>query len=209
MEIRYFKSCKDIFIYEFFQILETNDYRYLVKGWDEDEEIAIDQDKAKKKWEAIYEEYCKLSEDNKALLYFAVFSELLYLETRFQVVAMLIQQLIKRSDDKEAVALYAEELKAWKYRINLNNPIDGEIQRLHRQLKQSKNKIRLKKDELEGFKPEKGEEPMSLTEQVVSLELALGKNEINPRTTTVEKFVVMIQKLKEQNKKQASHGRRE
>jgi hypothetical protein len=181
----------------------------LVKGWDEETKISIDDKKAKEKWEKIYEEYCTLSGDNDALMYFAVFSEVLYLETRYQVAEMLIGQLEKRLDDKEAIELYAEELKQWKYRVNLNAPVGKEIERLYQQLKQSKNKIRLKNDQLDGFKPDDDSEPMSITEQIVSLELALGKNEINPRTTTVEKFVMMIKKLKQQNDQKSRHARRE
>ena len=86
------------------------------------------------------------------------------------------------------------------YKINPEADLTSEIERMIVQIKQSQNKIRLKQNELETYKPEEGEEEkMSLTAQVVKLEQALNRNEINPKTTMMEKWIAMIKEVKETN----------
>jgi len=207
-DIRYYKGCKDIPVFNFFQCLETNSYLYLIKDWDEESEIKVDESDLRKRFDAIYEEYCKMSEDNSSLMYFALFCELTYLETRFSFAQKLLTLLAKRPKDNEAIVAYAEELRGWDYKMNLEKPFSDEMNRLVVQLKQSQNKIRLKQNELELMKPEENDTPSSFMDQLVSLEVALEKNEINPRTTTLEKWISLIKNLKAKNEQlKKRHGR--
>lgn len=213
MEFTYYKSCDRLSIYAFHKVLSTDDFRYLIIGVDEYAEdfndLVINEELADKNWAEIYNEYCKLSEDNRSLMYFSLCSELLYLETRFKMASMLLSSLIKRSGEaEEIVELYLKELDGWKYKIDRNKPIIQEIDRMFIKLKQSKNKIRLKTNELDSYKPSDDSEEMSLMEQVISLELALGKNIIDPKETSVERWVGMMKNLKKTNKIKASNGRK-
>ena len=209
MGLRYYKGCDRLSIYSFHQVLRTNNLRYLVIGADEYAEdfetMEIDEDIASKHWTAIYDEYCKLSEDNKSLMYFGLCSELLYLETRFKISSMLLGQLIKRriDEDDEVIELYLKELDGWKYKIDRDKDITDEINRMFVKLNQSKNKIRLKADEVDSYKPEDDNEPMTLMDQVIALELALGKNKIEPKETSVDRWVGMIKNLKQTNESKA------
>ena len=210
--MRYSRNCSEISVFSFYQVLEANDFRYIVMGWDGYEQLPkeFSEDTAKEHWAVIYEEYCKLSSDTKSLMYFAIACELLYLETRFEVAHRLIKQLILRKDVPEAVVLYIDALRTCNYKINPKVDLDEEIERIVVQLKQSQNKINLKKNELETFKPEEGDsEPMSLTEQMVKLEQALGRNEINPKKTSIEKFVAMIKEVKEINEHKAKMNKKQ
>ena len=213
MEFKYYKSCDRLSIYAFHKVLSTNNLRYLIIGQDEYaddfEDLAIDENLASEYWASIYDEYCKLSEDNKSLMYFGLCSELLYLETRFKMASMLLGQLIKRLDaGQEVIELYLVELDGWNYKIKRDKPIAEEINRMFTQLKQSQNKIRLKTDEVEGYKPSDDDEPMSLMQQVLRLEVAIPKERIDPKETSVERWVGMIQNLKESNESKAKNVRK-
>lgn len=208
--MRYSRNCSEISVFSFYGVLEKDDFRFLVIGWDGYDQIEINETEAKEHWANIYEEYCKLSSDTKSLMYFAVACELLYLETRFEVATRLVKQLIVRKDVPEAVTLYIEALRTCDYKINPEVDLDEEIERIVIQIKQSQNKIRLKRDELDTFKPEDTDsEPMTLTEQMVKLEQALGRNEINPKTTSIEKFVAMIKEVKEINEHRAKMNKKQ
>ena len=213
MELSYYKGCDRLSIYSFHMILRTNNLRYLVIGADEYAEdfetLPINEELAAKYWATIYDEYCKLSEDNKSLMYFGLCSELLYLETRFKMTSMLLGQLIKRLDESdEVIELYLKELDGWGYKINRDKNITEQINLMFVKLKQSQNKIRLKTDEVESYKPEDDDEPMTLMDQVIALELALGKNKIEPKETSVERWVGMIKNLKQTNESKARNVRK-
>lgn len=205
--MRYSRNCSEIMVHNFYAILETNDFRWMVIGWDGYEEIEINETEANELWNTIYSDYCKLSQDNKSLLYFATACELLYLETRFQIATRLVKQLIIRKDVPEAVTLYIEALRECKYKINPEKDLEKEIERIVTQIRQSQNKIRLKKDELDGFKPSEDEEPMSLTAQVVKLEQALSRNEIDPKKTSIEKWASMIREVGEMNEQRKKYSK--
>lgn len=214
MSLDCYRDCSELSIFLFFQILETGNLNLLLKNEqgealkkhgepsEEQNEEPEYSDEIRELWTDIYNEYCKLSEDNKSLMYFAVCSELLYLEARFEMATILLDQLEKRREHPAIAEWYIEELSKWKYVIDQNKPLDKELERMARKLKASTNKIRLKKDELKGFQSDDDEEAMTLTEQIVRMELILNKNEINPKKTSVEKFVVMMKEIERKNKAQ-------
>ena len=84
-ETRYYRNCDELSVYNFHKILETNDYSYLIVGFDGYDKLEFDEKKADELWGNIYEEYCKLTKNNKSLLYFSIFQELLYLKTRYKL----------------------------------------------------------------------------------------------------------------------------
>jgi len=194
-ETRYYRNCNELSVYNFHKILETNNYAYLVVGFDEYEKININEKEASDVWNLIYEEYCKLTEDNKSLLYFAIFQELLYLKTRFEVATTLLKQLSNGIDDKTVVLKYINALRVWKYKINKDKPLDEELDRMVNQLKASTNKIQIKQSELEDLNVNNSDK-LSLIEQVVKLELALGKNEIDIKKTVVSKYIALFKEVK-------------
>ena len=194
-ETRYYRNCNELSVYNFHKILETNNYSYLIVGFDEYEKININEKEASDVWNLIYEEYCKLTEDNKSLLYFAIFQELLYLKTRFEVATTLLKQLSNGIDDKIVVLKYINALRVWKYKINKDKPLDEELDRMVNQLKASTNKIQIKQSELEDLNVNNSDK-LSLIEQVVKLEQALGRNEIDIKKTVVSKYIALFKEVK-------------
>lgn len=180
--------------------METGNYAYLVYGWDEYRKAFQDDDHCKELWSEIYNEYCKITQDNTSLLYYDIHKELSYLKTRYYIVSKLLDIMVSGTvlDNEKLLNTYIEALKSWRYFINTSKPIEMEIQRMYRDLKLSENKIGLKESELEAFDSNE-EERASFTSEVVGLELALNKNNIDPKKTSVEKWRAMIDNLKERN----------
>jgi hypothetical protein len=193
-ETRYYRNCDELSVYNFHKVLETNNYSYLIVGFDDYKEVKFDEKEADELWGNIYEEYCRLTKNNKSLLYFAIFQELLYLRTRYQVARILLMQLSNGNNKEEFVLDCIERLREWKYKIDKEKPLKDELARMIHQLKVSENKIQIKQSELEDLKVDEGEK-LSLIEQNVKLELALGKNKINTKKTSVSEHVALFNEV--------------
>jgi hypothetical protein len=193
-ETRYYRNCDELSVYNFHKILETNNYSYLIVGFDDYKELKFDEKEADELWGNIYEEYCRLTKNNKSLLYFAIFQELLYLKTRYQVARILLMQLSNENNKEKFVLDCIEKLREWKYKIDKEKPLKDELARMIHQLKVSENKIQIKQSELEDLKVDEGEK-LSLIEQNVKLELALGKNKINTKKTSVSEHVALFNEV--------------
>jgi hypothetical protein len=170
----------------------------MVYGWDEFSEVEFDKDEALKLWKEIYSEYTLLTDDNKTVMYYQLILLISGLETKRYVVSKLIEQILPNDKDEETLKLYLAALKEWNYKINPEVPLHEECLRILRDLRAMENRIRLKRNELESYKTEG--EKMTLTQQVVKLERALEKNNIDPRTTSVEKWLMMLKEVGEMNK---------
>lgn len=195
-----YRNCSEIFVYNFFKIIETQNLIWLVVGYDGYDKVKYDVKQAKENWDNIFEEYFKLKGDNKTLLYLEIQSELLYLKARFQTASMLLGRLEKGVLNDELRIQFIEHLADWNYVINREKPLDNEIERMYRQLMASKNKINLKEQELKDLNIGGDKSNMSLIEQTIKLEQALGRNEINLKTTTLEKYIGLIKEVEEINR---------
>lgn len=177
--------------------METTDYSYLVKGWDEETSIKFTEDQRKQAvdiWAGIYNEYCKLTSNNKALLFYSTSKRLLYLETRKAIGAKLLTQLLMRDMDKETFLSYIETLRMWEFPYKGEEKTLEQLEEIGRMLRAADNEIGLKKDELKKMR-ETGE-PIPLEKQVVQVEQALGRNLVDPRKTSVVKWVFLLGEVK-------------
>jgi len=190
--MRYHKSCSTLSIYAFDKISDTSDMRFMVIGWDEFEDIEVDEKVAQELWKEIFNEYIVLSDDNKITMYYTALGELSYLKARKYTVSKLLDRLV-HIEDKKMIDAYISELKKWKFIIKKDKPFKDEIIRMFIQLKATDNKINLKESELKGYR-ESGVK-VSLTEQVVKLEDATGRNLIDPKHTSVEKWLMIIKNV--------------
>lgn len=197
MDCAYYRDCSELSIYLFHRIVRTGELSLLLVDPKAERGPELTDDKLREVWRDIYDEYCKLAEDNKSLMYFMLCDELLYLETRYNVASTLLKQIEIRYDEPEAVDAFITELAQWDFRINRSKPLEEEMDRMYRSLRASTNKIRLKRDELKTYKS--NEEPMTLNEQVLKVELALGKNSIDPKTTMVDTWIFMLKEIEKRN----------
>ena len=185
-----YKDCSDIPIWNFDIIYKTNDFKYLVVGFDGYGDTEIPKG-ANERWQEIKNEWVKLMDDNTIAYYHQLLLECIYLETRYNVVEMLLKMIFQRDMDEETLNNYKDSLKEWRYIWNDKNDKYVEIKRLLKQLKGSKNKINLKIDELKKLKEEHdlSGEGTSLEKQAVILEQITGKNNIDVKTTSVSKWI--------------------
>lgn len=205
--MRYAENCEQITVHSFYAIIEKDDFRYIIIGWDEYSELLeFDEEKARKNWNEIYNEYCKLSQDNQTLLFFELQCELIYLENRLFIGNELLNQLEKRKNSPEAIMIYGDALIKWKLRFKFENDVDSEIAKLRKDLVGSENKIRLKKNELEGLVNEDNEEGMSLSRQLLKMSIALKKDKIDARKTSMVEYIDMLAEIKEINEIRSKNG---
>lgn len=205
-----YKGCSDLPIYNFYKIIETKNFSYLYVHWDEYEEDIKEHEDDDKLWRNIYNDYCKLTNDNKTLLYYDLILEISWFKSRIQVVTKLLNQLMSGEKTNERVSMYVEEINKWKFSIDKSRPLVDEVQKVLRGLNISQNKIRLKEQEVENLRlSDEEKEDVAFMKQLVQLERSSGRNEIDPKKTSVEKWVAIILDTKElQEQKAKAHGRK-
>lgn len=195
--LRYYRDCDSLPIYNFHKILETKNLNYLYLDYDEYEDIESDKDLSET-WSSIYEEYLKLTNDNTTLMYYELTEEVLYLETRYKVAFTLINNLVNIPMTDEFVFAYCQELSKWKFKIDLEKDLGEELDKAIKQLKASEVRLKLKQKELKDLIDKNNDgESLSLVKQVVKLEQGLGRNNIDPKTTSVTKWIALIEQVRE------------
>lgn len=200
-----FNGCEDLPIANFDIIYKTNDFRYLVVGWDGYAEIKVPKG-ANERWDKIKNEWVELLDDNSVAYYYQLMSECAYLQTRYKVVEKLLKEILERDMNNETFETYINALYQWRYKWNRKNEKFLELKRLAQQWVSSKNKMDMKLDELEELrkKNDNDGETSSLEKQAVILEQITGKNNIDIRTTSVKKWLEITkvaQKINEQRRK--------
>lgn len=197
MEHRYYKSCSDLPIYNFDKILGTQDLRYLIIGWDEEKDVKLDEGfDALRRWLSIHSEYSSLINDNTSFVFFQLKDEIMRMQTRIYFVEALALQVATRDMPEDVSVRYMEEISKWGVPINPKGDYKVELRKAAKTMRGAKMKLRLKRDALK--KIEKDNEGSSnLIKQVVKLEQGLSRNNIDPKKTSVEKWVYLTQELKE------------
>jgi len=186
-------SCADIMIYNFDKIADTNDFRYMVIGWDGYDELEYDVEAAEKNWHVIYNEYAVLSDDNKTILYYSTLIDLNNIKAIHYVVGEIIN-LLPTLRTEESVNNFLDELAAYKFKTDRKASFADQIEQAKQMHRFYTNKIELKQNELDNLKGIA--ERVPLMKQVVRLERALKRDLIDPKTTTVEKWQFLIDELK-------------
>jgi len=185
-----YKDCGDLPIRNFDIIYKTNDFNYLVVEFDGYNEVAIPKG-ANERWQEIKKEWVELIDDNTIAYYHQLISEVVYLQTRYDVSGMLLKEIFERTMHEETLEVYINALKEWKYIWNRKASKLVEIKRLLQQRKASENKLNLKLDELKDLQKENENEDdaTTLEKQAVILEQITGKNNIDINTTSVRKWL--------------------
>lgn len=186
-----YKNCSDLPIWNFNAIKESNDFRYLVVGYDGYKDIEVPKG-ANERWQEIRNEWVKLIDDNEVAYYYSLVLEVIYLQTRYNVVKTWLNEMFNRPDmEGETLDLYIKMLKEWKYKWNKKAHKFDNIQRLLKQLKMSQNKISLKLSELEDLKAKydnEGGDDLSIERQRIIINKSTGFN-IDLKTDSVKTWV--------------------
>lgn len=183
-----FLGTEDMPIYNFDKVISTNDLRYLVVDWDYRSEIEIPED-AESKWDEIYNEYCLKTQNNKSLTYYALISEVSYLETRYNILIILIKAL--REGNKE---LFGKEINSWGFKFNIKGNVLEQLPLLSNQLRAAKQKIDVRLTSLNAMKSD--EVSTSLIKQCIKLKRVTGLD-IDTKKTSVDEWIAIHEEAKE------------
>lgn len=202
-----YKNCQDLPIFNFDVIYRTNDFKFLVVGYDGYKDIQVPKG-ANERWQEIKNEWVKLLDDNVIIQYYQLILETTYLQTRYNVVKSLLEQIYKRDMDSETMESYIEALAKWKYHWNKKNEKLVEIKRLLKQLKASQNKISLKLDLIEKMQKENNftDDVSSLEKQQVVLEKITGIR-INIKKDSTAKWIEICKLATEINEQKRRNGK--
>lgn len=194
-KVHFYKGCSDISIFNLDQIATTNNYSYMVIGYDGYNEVDFDEIKAQELWEKIYNDFCKLGNDNTSLLYYELLEQLSYLKMRKLFVLSFLNQLEFFKKPDFILELYFSELAEWGYKIDSKNPLTDELDKMYLLVRGNDNKIGLVESEIK-FLKEDEQEPVSLVKQAIKLAQGLGKERIDTKTTTAEEWIGLFDELK-------------
>ncbi len=190
--------------------METGNYAYLTMGWDEYSEVHYDKEEAIKVWGGIYNEYCTLTNNTKAIQFYRDNQRLAFLHLKKETGSRILTQIALREMKEKTLKGYIDALRNLGFKYDVYEKTPEKIKDLDRQLRAMNNQIDLLADSIEKMKA-KGE-AVSFSKEIVKVEQALGRNVVDPKTTSTEKWVYLIQEIRElneQRRKQLSkYGRK-
>jgi hypothetical protein len=199
--MKIYKTCRELSMFRFYEILDTKEYKYLLKDYD----IEIDE-KLKSElneiWIEIFKEYIVLKDDREIKKSFRKLALINKLETKLSICTNLLNCFLNQST-KKGQKIIVKELGHWGYHIRLNKPLQEEINRVISGFKALKSSIEIKKVEFKKeFEKELSEEKINIDRQIVNVEQILG-NVINSNTTMVSKWIEYVKTAEYKAKKVA------
>ena len=207
-----YKSCKTLPMYNFYEILGSEDYRWLLKDFNEDIDTNI-QDTEKVRLETIFKdifnEYIELKNDIKIINNLKQRAIIANLENRMFWGATLLKLYIQNPTEGTAKAL-----KDWKFKVDFKGSLEKEIQSLSNQLKSLKTRLNIEiskyENTLEKNKSKK-DVKFNIDEQTINIAKVLDLNfPIIAKTTTVAQWVAYCKNaeniIKQRNKQKENKG---
>lgn len=173
----YHKSIRTLPIWNFTQVLQTQDLKYLWKDEEGKEDLT-------KVWREIYNEYCKAAKvDNR---HFKQIAKIEDLKLKHYKLKLLLVLVIDKSYEVREKAKQA--LKGYNYIFREGKRFKDEYERLKKQLGSLQTKIEIEKGKLP---QEDKKEAVSLMKQAVSLENLFPGRDIDIYTLPVEKWIAL------------------
>ena len=195
-----YTSCDEIKKWNFDKISETNDLKYLVAGTEYGKKAEAPENAAEI-WDNILQEYTEKTENDKALIYFELLSDIDDLEMRIYFVEIILIKLQKHSTwmNEDIKKEYVELLKERRFYFNASKPMRAEIERLERQLKAARTKLQFMLTEAEAF-VEKNFKSKNISSTTIKVKIQRAlKMHIDFKETTVTEFLEWIKEVTQSN----------
>lgn len=203
--IKLYKSCDTLPIHNFIQILDKNDFRYLITVFDDENDTFELTKKQQLDYALIFNdifyEYSDLTDNTKLR---KGLREQLLIE-QWSIIYMVITTCsgLYIKYEKEHLLKPINQID-YPVSIDFDKPILPQLESLDRKMKGLKNKIKIKKIKISkraGAKDIKEEVKQDLERDALYLEkgLELGRK-IDPRTTSVRRWIHLIEMNKERAK---------
>lgn len=191
--MRIHKTCGTLSIYSFYQIIDTDDLRYLLKDFDEENPLKITEKQQLQLntiWDTILHEYAELTFDKEVMINLKAQARIIKLDFRYNT-AIKILKLYGDYNELKVMKLF----KDINIHFDMKGKVEPQIQRILGTIKGLKMqaKIATKNYELR-FKKVKKKIKVNLDKQALILEINLGlKSAIIARETSVTRWVTMSQ----------------
>lgn len=198
-----YKTCEVLPVYNFMQIINTDNLSWLIKGYDEfgAKEDYVYKENLTSFWNRIIEEYLDLKKDKKVIQSYNARIIINRLEDGLNTCKMLLGLctidigLVNIIKISEALSIHNK-----KYEIDLNKPLEEEKKRIGKLFKRAQFNIDIKKSNFEkDFSSKEEQSKLDIYQEMANLEQALKRNEINPKTTVVAKWIALCNLATKQN----------
>ena len=191
--MKIYKSCNTLPIYNFFEVFKDYDYRYLIVGFDdENDTFKISKKRTgelREIFKDIYYKYAELTENHKLL---AIFKKQFLIESWEFVYKVVVNSMYFYVETGDLEFLKSiNRLEEKQYLINFDEPIDLQVEALVGKMKGLKNKIKIFKIKLNKT-PLNKEKPkeVDIEKIAIFLERHLDlKTKIDTRTENVTRWV--------------------
>ena len=194
MDIKYYKSCSVLPIYNFYKIVDENNLNFLVKGYEDGDNDVEDKGESEFIIQEILEEYSELTSSKEILV--GLNSQILITEYEFE--RDFLKQALdvyNETEDLEVLSILSE----FGFDIDEAKDFDAFLNIVISRIKGLNNKIRINKVKYANrFKQEIEEIKRNLDKEALMLEMSLELGrEIDTLKTSVSKWVNMINVSKE------------
>lgn len=209
-KLKTYKSCKTIYMENFYNILDGGDLRWLIMGFDENSEMLINQKQESELndlWKEIFNEYILLKGDKKIIDNLRKKAQIADLQNRLYWGSTLLKLIYENPMGKNLQEL-VDRLAFYKFKIHIHRPLGKEIEKITKQLKSLRTRINMEvnrfKKKMEKYEKQ---EKVGLRSQTVKIARILDmKYPIDPKTTVMEEWVYLCKdaekEVKRQNKRQ-------
>jgi len=177
--LRVSRNTEEISAHHFFKMRDTGDMQWMYPkfdGWTEIkeqlpenvEELAAD----------IQDEYAKLTNNNTTSLYIECLDDIELAATRIYGASILLDAVNRRWGFMEAdiQKQYIETLKGWNFLLNPTKPIKEECERLAKQLRAAKTKLKRLEKEKVDMERKSADKGVNLLEILVGVKNVLKRD---------------------------------
>lgn len=188
-DYKYYKTIDYLPLFNFFKVIETNDYRYLLKL--KDYEILPDtKHDLQSVWLDIQNQYSKADDSNYQIINFTQSKGLQQMQINYLVLWNLYNLMIVAPDKKETLKLKKEAGQE-----------NSSIKDIEKKLKSLRNKIELKKKDYEQ-KETKQVDFYLILDQISDIK----QRTIDPFKTTVREYIAIRKNLKNGKRQNNTKG---
>lgn len=203
--MKIYKSCNTLPIQNFFEVFKDNDYRYLIVGFDDENDTFKLSEKRKEElgeiFKDIYYKYAEITENHKLL---AIFKKTFLIEQWEFIYKVIVNAMYFYMESAEVEFLKSiNRLEEKNYTINLDEPLDKQVVGMVGKMKGLKTKIKIFKLKL-NKKPLDKEKPkeVDLEKTAIYLERHLElQSPVDPKTTNITRWVHLTQLSNEKSKR--------
>ena len=197
-------------MFRFYEIMETEEYRWLLKDFNDDSDISLSEEELnalKELFQTLFNEYIELKKDNKVLKTLKQRAIIANLENRMFWGATLLKLFINNPTEETA-----ESLRSWKFKIDITKPLDLEFESVTKQLKSLRTKINMEVSSYEKMveNKNKSKEKLNIEKQAINVAKGLDlKYPINTKETTMVQWLAYCENLEyiiKENKKKNKNG---